>query len=106
MFLPELSSFVAAVLFAVHPIHTEAVSARLNYPPVFLALTPFARLSNKDRSFFVIYEAHNAGPLTNKRSGDPLSPLLRRRVQRMAVHHSGGMLGGRRRWADVSGLGR
>jgi hypothetical protein len=26
MFLPELSSFVAAMLFAVHPIHTEAVS--------------------------------------------------------------------------------
>lgn len=26
MFLPELGSFVAAMLFAVHPIHTEAVS--------------------------------------------------------------------------------
>ncbi|EFA01829.1 protein O-mannosyl-transferase Tmtc3 [Tribolium castaneum] len=26
MFLPELSSFVAAMLFAVHPIHTEAVT--------------------------------------------------------------------------------
>lgn len=26
MFLPELSSFVASLLFAVHPIHTEAVS--------------------------------------------------------------------------------
>ncbi|XP_050507448.1 protein O-mannosyl-transferase Tmtc3 [Diabrotica virgifera virgifera] len=26
MFLPELSSFVAAMLFAVHPIHTEAVA--------------------------------------------------------------------------------
>lgn len=25
MFLPELMSFVAAILFAVHPIHTEAV---------------------------------------------------------------------------------
>lgn len=25
MFLPELGSFVAAMLFAVHPIHTEAV---------------------------------------------------------------------------------
>lgn len=28
MFLPELSSFVAAILFAVHPIHTEAVSKK------------------------------------------------------------------------------
>lgn len=26
MFLPEISSFVAAMLFAVHPIHTEAVT--------------------------------------------------------------------------------
>lgn len=26
MFLPEFASFVAAILFAVHPIHTEAVS--------------------------------------------------------------------------------
>ncbi|KAG5866812.1 hypothetical protein JTB14_002095 [Gonioctena quinquepunctata] len=26
MFLPELSSFVASMLFAVHPIHTEAVT--------------------------------------------------------------------------------
>ncbi|XP_060530397.1 protein O-mannosyl-transferase Tmtc3-like [Cylas formicarius] len=26
MFLPELSSFVAAMLFAVHPVHTEAVT--------------------------------------------------------------------------------
>lgn len=25
MFLPELMSFVAAILFSVHPIHTEAV---------------------------------------------------------------------------------
>jgi len=27
MFLPELGSFVAAMLFAVQPIHTEAVSS-------------------------------------------------------------------------------
>lgn len=26
LFLPEISSFVAAMLFAVHPIHTEAVT--------------------------------------------------------------------------------
>lgn len=26
MFLKELTSFLAALLFAVHPIHTEAVS--------------------------------------------------------------------------------
>lgn len=26
MLLPELASFAAAMLFAVHPIHTEAVS--------------------------------------------------------------------------------
>ncbi|KAG8261394.1 Protein O-mannosyl-transferase tmtc3 [Homalodisca vitripennis] len=26
MFLPEISSFVSAMLFAVHPIHTEAVT--------------------------------------------------------------------------------
>ena len=26
MFLKELTSFIAALLFAVHPIHTEAVS--------------------------------------------------------------------------------
>lgn len=26
LFLPEISSFVASMLFAVHPIHTEAVS--------------------------------------------------------------------------------
>ena len=26
MFLSELPSFIAALLFAVHPIHTEAVS--------------------------------------------------------------------------------
>lgn len=26
MFLAEMASFVAAMLFAVHPIHTEAVS--------------------------------------------------------------------------------
>jgi len=26
MFLPEISSFIASMLFAVHPIHTEAVS--------------------------------------------------------------------------------
>lgn len=26
LLLPELSSFIAAMLFAVHPIHTEAVS--------------------------------------------------------------------------------
>ncbi|GBP93463.1 hypothetical protein EVAR_63875_1, partial [Eumeta japonica] len=24
MFLPEFASFIAAMLFAVHPIHTEA----------------------------------------------------------------------------------
>jgi hypothetical protein len=27
--LPELTSFVAATLFAVHPIHTEAVSIKI-----------------------------------------------------------------------------
>ena len=27
MFLKERTSFLAAMLFAVHPIHTEAVSA-------------------------------------------------------------------------------
>ncbi|CAH2092282.1 unnamed protein product [Euphydryas editha] len=26
MFLPEFASFVAAILFAVHPIHSEAVT--------------------------------------------------------------------------------
>lgn len=26
LFLPEISSFIAAMLFAVHPIHTEAVT--------------------------------------------------------------------------------
>lgn len=26
MFLPDIASFVSALLFAVHPIHTEAVS--------------------------------------------------------------------------------
>lgn len=26
MFLPELAAFASAMLFAVHPIHTEAVS--------------------------------------------------------------------------------
>lgn len=26
MFLPDVASFVSALLFAVHPIHTEAVS--------------------------------------------------------------------------------
>lgn len=29
MFLPELASFVSSMLFAVHPIHTEAVSFEL-----------------------------------------------------------------------------
>lgn len=29
LFLPDLASFVAALLFAVHPIHTEAVSSKL-----------------------------------------------------------------------------
>lgn len=28
LLLPELSSFIAAMLFAVHPIHTEAVSIK------------------------------------------------------------------------------
>lgn len=31
MFLPELASFAAAMLFAVHPIHTEAVSTRFTF---------------------------------------------------------------------------
>lgn len=29
MFLPDSASFVSALLFAVHPIHTEAVSIGL-----------------------------------------------------------------------------
>lgn len=29
MLLPELASFAAAMLFAVHPIHTEAVSIEI-----------------------------------------------------------------------------
>lgn len=29
MFLKELTSFLAALLFAVHPIHTEAVSFKI-----------------------------------------------------------------------------
>jgi hypothetical protein len=36
MFLPEISSFIASMLFAVHPIHTEAVSET-----VMDALLPF-----------------------------------------------------------------
>lgn len=37
MFLPELMSFVAAILFSVHPIHTEAVRYLISstyVPPV------------------------------------------------------------------------
>lgn len=30
MLLPELASFASAMLFAVHPIHTEAVSTAFN----------------------------------------------------------------------------
>lgn len=33
LLLPELSSFIAAMLFAVHPIHTEAVSINLHKGP-------------------------------------------------------------------------
>lgn len=41
MFLKELTSFLAALLFAVHPIHTEAVSFNilnrlLNQSEIFL----------------------------------------------------------------------
>lgn len=32
MFLPEIASFAAAMLFAVHPIHTEAVSTTYCFP--------------------------------------------------------------------------
>ena len=30
MFLKELTSFIAALMFAVHPIHTEAVGSKMN----------------------------------------------------------------------------
>lgn len=36
LLLPELSSFIAAMLFAVHPIHTEAVSTNHRPPGVSL----------------------------------------------------------------------
>lgn len=31
MLLPEVASFAAAMLFAVHPVHTEAVSTYCAY---------------------------------------------------------------------------
>lgn len=33
--LPDLTAFIAAMLFAVHPIHTEAVSIVLYKPSCF-----------------------------------------------------------------------
>lgn len=33
IFLNEINSFVAAMLFAVHPVHTEAVSLLFLFPP-------------------------------------------------------------------------
>ncbi|CAK1578626.1 unnamed protein product [Parnassius mnemosyne] len=55
MFLPEIASFVAAILFAVHPIHTEAVTgvvgrAEMLSSVFFLgALLCYARAASKRR---------------------------------------------------------
>lgn len=55
MFLPEFASFVAAILFAVHPIHTEAVTgvvgrAEMLSSLFFLgALLCYARAANRRR---------------------------------------------------------
>lgn len=55
MFLPEFASFVAAILFAVHPIHTEAVTgvvgrAEMLSSLFFLgALLCYARASQRRR---------------------------------------------------------
>ena len=50
MFLPDVASFVAALLFAVHPIHTEAVS------PLYYILSPgnarFIRLPIKNNDYY------------------------------------------------------
>ncbi|XP_004928023.1 protein O-mannosyl-transferase Tmtc3 [Bombyx mori] len=56
MFLPEFASFVAAILFAVHPIHTEAVTgvvgrAEMLSSLFFLgALLCYAKAANRRRN--------------------------------------------------------
>lgn len=49
MFLSEASSFVAALLFSVHPVHTEAVRYDDFYLIRYFALTLAARSSENFR---------------------------------------------------------
>ncbi|CAH2211448.1 jg463 [Pararge aegeria aegeria] len=62
MFLPEFASFVAAILFAVHPIHSEAVTgvvgrAEMLSSVFFLgALLCYARAASRRRYTAIIRE--------------------------------------------------
>nr|XP_032512125.1 protein O-mannosyl-transferase Tmtc3-like [Danaus plexippus plexippus] len=75
MFLPEFASFVAAILFVVHPIHSEAVTgvvgrAEMLSSVFFLgALLCYARAASRRR-----YTGINLIPphyISNKRRGSP-----------------------------------
>lgn len=64
LFLPEISSFIAAMLFAVHPIHTEAVSkivfCSTNKPDFSKVITDFLYIFVVMFSFFSFLQNVNS----------------------------------------------